>query len=163
MDFLIFRHGETFFSKTDTPYGDKIETAEILEEGKPDISRLADYINNISTDANFASPYFRCKQTVEIVSQITKKAFTFDDRIGEFRSDKGETMDQLFGRLSNFLEEVKSKNLKSVAICTHGYGISALRQLILKGSPDLDDINNYPRTGILVKISGNSLEYKDFN
>ena len=101
MDLYIFRHGTTYFSKTDIPYGDKMETAEILPEAYAPIEKLADYLKDITTGANYSSPYKRCVQTVQIVEKTTQKKFTFDDRLKDWYLGK-ETINTMLERITNF-------------------------------------------------------------
>lgn len=160
MNYYIFRHGETYFSKLDIPYGDQVETAEILPEGIPAIEKLAKELKNIPTDANFTSPYKRCLQTVEIVKNITGKVFTIDERLHDINA---ETIDEMVDRISEFYEEIKTGNYENIAICTHGYPIAVLKSLITKGEFEIDKLKSYPDPGALVKIINGKIEQIDFN
>jgi broad specificity phosphatase PhoE len=161
MDFYIFRHGETYFSKNKLPYyEEQIESAEILPEGIPAIEKLAHKLKNIQTDANFTSPYRRCLQTTEIVEKISGKKFKIDERLHDFKS---EPIKKMAERLNRFLKEIKDKNYKSIAICTHGYPIAVLRSLITKGKFELDKLNYYPKPGILTVIKNGKVKLIDFN
>lgn len=162
MNFYIFRHGETQESKNHTSYSTRIETSAILPEGIPTIKRLARYLKKISPDGNYSSPYLRCRQTVEIIEQITKTDFISDKRISEFRRDK-EDLDSMIYRITNFYEDIKRKNLNNIAICTHGYPVASLVLLITKGNVDKNDINNYPNPGVLIEIKEKKTNYLDFN
>lgn len=162
MDYYIIRHGETHQSKLNVPYGEAVETAEILPETIPVVEKLANYLKDIDFTKCYSSPYLRCRQTVEIISKITGNEFVFDDRLGEFRPDK-ESMIEFAGRLKYFLKEVNSKNIKSVLVCTHGYPISALTQLIKSSSVTPERLNYYPKTGVLTIISPDNTKVIDFN
>lgn len=160
MDFYIFRHGQTFFSKNEIPYGEQVETAEILTEGIPAIKRLAEYLKDIQTDANFTSPYKRCIQTTNIVSEITDKKFEIDFRLHDFNS---ETIGEMVERMKNFFEEISLRSYKSVAICTHGYPISVLKNLITEDESYIKNLGSYPKSGILTIIKMGKIETVDFN
>lgn len=160
--FYIFRHAETYFSKNNINYGDKTETAPILEEGIPTIKRLAEYLQNIKTDANFSSTYLRCRQTVEIVSSITQKEFTFDENLRDYYT-KNETIEDVVGRIKTFYDSLRTNSFKSVAICTHGYPIAMLTDFITKGKFDMNNLGNYPQPGILTVIKKKEVELVDFN
>lgn len=162
MDFYIFRHGETFFSKNETSYGDAVESAEILPESIPTIKRLAKYLKNIKTDANFSSTYLRCRQTSEIVSQITNKEFIFDDRLRDYY-DGREPVENVIKRIKDFLNSISTKKYKAVIVCTHGYPIAILKGLITKGNFEMKDLSTYPRSGILVEIKKGKVQLYDFN
>lgn len=162
MTYYIFRHGETYQTKNNLLYGDDVETAEILVECIPAIQKLSSYLKRVESGANFSSPYLRCRQTVEIVSKITNKKFKYDDRLQEFIFGK-ESILQLVERLKNFLFEVNSKQYNNVIICTHGYPISGLVQLIRLGRVREPELNNYPKPGVLTIISPEKLETIDFN
>ncbi|OGM10654.1 hypothetical protein A2159_01045 [Candidatus Woesebacteria bacterium RBG_13_34_9] len=158
----IFRHAITYHTKTNTPYGDEVVSAEILPEGIPAIEKLAKYLKYISTDANYTSPYKRCIQTVEIVSEISGKSFQLKDVLGEYREDK-ETFEEFAKRVKDFLVYLEKQNIKSAAICTHGGVIAGVISFLTKNSYTLPDLHNYPAPGILVTIENGKLEYKDFN
>jgi broad specificity phosphatase PhoE len=162
MKLFIFRHGETYFSKNDIPYGDKGKSAEILPEKIPIVEKLANWLKDVPTDINFSSPLKRCKQTVEIISKITGKKFTFDERLRDWEPDE-ESVQDTITRVVNFAKEIESKNYKSVAICTHGYPINVLTAYFLKGFVRQVDLENFPRPGVLVSVDGKNVSYKDFN
>ncbi|MFC1600543.1 phosphoglycerate mutase family protein [Patescibacteria group bacterium] len=160
MNYYIFRHGETFFTKNDLPYGDQAETAQVLEEGIPAIKALAKYLKNKNTNAHFSSPYPRCKQTAGIVEKFIQKKFIYDNRLHDFNA---ESINNMVNRLKSFYEELKSKNYKNIAICTHGYPIAVLRSLITKDKFTLADLNSYPKPGMLVEIENGKTKLINFN
>jgi broad specificity phosphatase PhoE len=160
MNYYIFRHGETFETKHHLPYGDREKIAEILPEGIPAVKRLAAHLAAIETEANFSSPFKRCVQTADIVSEITNKKFIFDKRIGEFLN---ETFDDLRNRIKDITAEISQKGHKRVSICSHGYPISALINIITKGDFTEAELDNYPDPGILVIIQDKKVKYLDFN
>jgi len=162
MNLYIFRHASTYFSKNDISYGDQIENAEILPEGIPAAKKLAEYLKNIPTDANFSSPFRRCLQTVEIVKEITGKNFVIDERLKDYDFLK-ENVDEMVSRVKDFNNFLAGTNYGSVAICTHGYPINALINLTIKGNVVPSDLENYPDTGILVVIKDKKVEYLNFN
>jgi len=160
--FYIFRHAETYFSKFDISYGEQTESAEILPEGISAIKKMAEFLAKIKTDANFSSPYRRCRQTVEIVKEISKKEFLFDDRLRDWYKGK-EEVEIMISRIKDFFEELKSKNFKTIAICTHGYPINTLIALATKGDVKTSDLQDYPKPGILVEIVDRKVKYLDFD
>lgn len=162
MNYHIFRHGETYFSKKNIGYGDQTETAAILESGIPAIKRLAEYLKKIKTDANFSSTYLRCRQTVEIVSSITQKEFTFDENLRDYYSTN-ETIEDVVNRIKIFYNSLQAKSYKSVSICTHGYPIAILIDFIMQGKFYMNNLGNYPKPGILVIIKDKKVELIDFN
>jgi len=160
MNYYIFRHGETFFSKFKIPYGIFINVAPILPSKIPVTKRLAEYLKNVPTDANFSSPYLRCKQTIKIIEKVSLKKFVFDTRLGEFHN---ETINKMEARLTNFLEEIKKKNFQNVMICSHGWPIVCLKDIILKGKLDSQDLGKYPNPGILICIKNGKVKEINFN
>lgn len=164
MTYYIFRHGETYFTKNDIPYGDNFETAEILPESIRAIENIGNYLKVKIEDNNYTSPFKRALQTVEIVEKITGRKFTPDERLREEElSRAGETLVQLEERLRNFTNEVKNKNIKNVAVCSHGWPIAALIAILTKNRVNKPDLSNYPRCGELTIIEGTSLKTLDFN
>ena len=162
MDFFIFRHGETYFSKFDVSYGDMFESAKILPEGIPTIERLGKYLKNVETNANFSSPLVRCKQTVNIIEKISGKKFVYEGRLKDFYQGK-ESIENMIKRISGFYKELIKEKYKSVAICSHGYPINVLSALATKGEVKNSDLFNYPLPGVLVVIKNKKKEYLDFN
>ena len=162
MNLYVFRHGETYFSKNNLPYGDKVKTAEMLPEGIPAVERLARYLKNIPTDANFSSPFKRCRKTSEIVQQITGKEFTFDERLQDWIPEE-ESVPDVIRRATDFAKEIENRNCKSVAICTHGYPINALVAYFTKGFVREADLENFPKPGVLVSVKNKKASFKNFS
>lgn len=162
MKFYIFRHGETFESKHDIPYADNIEKAEILPERIPIVKKLANYIKSKEIDAYYSSTYLRCKQTSTIISEITEKDFVYDENLGEFRRER-ETIEIFISRVKSFFDKLKLKDYQSIAICTHGYVVAALRELITQGYVQEERLNDYPRTGVIVQAEDGKINSIDFN
>lgn len=164
MNYYIFRHGESYFSKHHIPYGKEIESAEILAEGIPTSKKVGKYLAKKNIDVYFSSPYKRCVQTAEIIERITNEKFILDARIGEeMINRKKETFEKLVKRLRNFLDYIESKRFEGVAICSHGWPIAVLVALITKGEAKLRDLDNYPKPGILIEIKNKSISSLDFN
>lgn len=158
--YYIFRHGGTFATKTNTPYGEKIITAHILPESDPPLERLANYLKSIPSDLNVSSEFIRCVETVNVVSKISGKQFIFDKRLNEYNQ---ETFEQLKNRVADFLKEVNQKDYRSIIICTHGGVISALVHLITQGRFTEDQLYEYPNPGVLLCIENNQITSLDFN
>jgi broad specificity phosphatase PhoE len=136
MTFYLFRHGLTQAVKDGQNYGESVKTAEILEEGKPAIERMAGYLKNVEDSANYCSDYLRCRQTVAIIEEITKKKFKIDPRLGEFSSETGEERSSLVERLNSFYREVSELPVKNVVVCTHAEVIMSLVSLITQGQAE---------------------------
>ena len=158
--FYLFRHGETFATKENKDYFLKIFSAPILEEGKPAIRKLATYLKDKPSDANYSSPLKRCKQTVEIVNRITGKDFIFDKRLREFFM---ETHWGLEKRVKSLLNEIEVHRYQSITICTHGAVLMMLKKLLIKRSKQKISFNDYPKPGVLWIIEDNKLEELNFN
>lgn len=164
MDFYIFRHGWTSESLQHIDYSkERVTAAEILKDKVYVIEKLAEYLKNIPTDYNVSSPFIRCIQTVNIVSGITGKLFAFDDRIGEYTFQTGMTFNRFSRRIKAFVKDISATDFTSVAICTHGGGISALKHYLTRGKYDPEDLRDYPNPGVLTVIKNNRIEEIDFN
>ncbi len=157
--FYIFRHGETFATKANSGYGVKIFSAPLLDEGKPAIERMGNYLKNIQTDFNATSQFLRCRQTAEIISKASGKQFVIDKRIGEFFL---KPFGHFRRRLKSFLKTIEQKNYQSVAICSHQAVIVMLLEL-LRGT-DYRRLNsyNYPTPGILLIVDQSSVKEINF-
>ncbi len=165
--FYLFRHGETFVTRgqrlwyyprflpeTAFSYGARVFSASILEEAKPTLQKLAEYLKDIPTDFNASSQFRRCRQTVQIVEKETKKEFIFDKRLNEFVF---ETPWAFRHRVKSFLKTLVDKDYQNVAICTHGAVLSLLASLLTGKAV------GFPKPGVLVIIKGNQIKYQDFN
>ncbi len=158
--YYIFRHGETFATLKNRGYGLKIISASILESAKPVINKMALFLKNIPTDYNATSPYRRCLQTTQIITDITGKQFVIDKRLSEFFL---ETFGRLRNRVQNFINQMESSDHQTILICTHGAVMTAFISLLSKDEFRARDLSDYPRPGILIKISNGQIEEYDFN
>ena len=152
MDYYIFRHAQTYYSKNKVEYGKHAKDAEILPEGIPSIKRLANYLKEIPTDKNYVSSYKRCQETANIVTEITSKKFEVEERLRDYSPAFEETVEEMIERIKSFFESLNAAPYKSVAICSHGFPIGALKQLILGKTVDPQKLDDYPKPGVLLII-----------
>lgn len=157
--FYIFRHGATFFSESDTPYGDQALTAQILPDAHIAIEKLAKYLADVPTDKNFRSAVSRCAQTTQIITAITGREFEVDQRLTEYYQ---ETFDQLRERVASFIQEMEISGYRDIWICTHGAVMSAMKHLLLTKKYELADLMDYPKTGVLWIIKDGQVEEISF-
>ena len=159
--FYIFRHGETFATKAGIWYGWKIYSANILEEGKPTLHKIGEYLQDIETDYQVSSQIKRCRQTSEIIQSHTNREFVYDKRLNEFFL---ESYLHLRKRLRSFLQEVEEKQYKKVAVCSHGGVIGVmLRMLTHDRSRNPLTLFQYPPPGVLSIVRDGQLEQINFN
>lgn len=159
--FYIFRHGETFATKLKSFYWHRIYSAPILDEGKPALVRLGNFLKDKPSDVNFCSPFLRCRQTAEIVSKITGKEFKVDRRIREY--EYFELPYFLKRRILNFLKEMESSKYNSVMICSHAIIISLMIQYLTQGNIRLTNRIIAPLPGVLTIIKNGKAETINFN
>lgn len=161
--YYIFRHGETYNSKNRIKYPKNNWKVQILPEGVPVLEKLATYLNKFKSDFNVSSEYLRCKETTEIVTKITGNNFETDSRINEFSQKMAMESFEIFSeRIKNFLDELNSKNYKTVIICTHGAVIAGLKSFLLKNNFEKNDLIDYPRPGVLLRIEKGKIKEIDF-
>lgn len=162
----IFRHGKTKFTGSrsifDRPYGKMTETAEILPEAKPALTKMGKYLKDYASDFNVSSPFLRCRQTVAIVGRLAGKNFVFDERLRDINHSVEGVMD-VAKRIKSFYEEISAKNLESICICSHGYPIAMLKSLFTKGKVNYLKLLDYPPPGVLIIIKDGKVTQKDFN
>lgn len=159
-NYLLFRHGITFASEDDTPYGEAVLSAPMLPEGIPAITRLGEYLKNIETDVNLSSPLLRCKQTVEIVTKVSGKSFQFEEQLREYYK---ETFAEFRERMENYLKELENSTYKNILICTHGAVIAAFKHLLLEAKfEEYPHLHDYPKTGIILAIKNGKVEEFSF-
>ena len=133
-DFYIFRHGDTVNSKN--PF-DKLSIKKntrnlpILPESYPALEKIGKYLKDIPTDADFSSPYLRCRQSVEIVGKFSGKKYVLNPRIEELEGHIN--FPDFNKRITSFLGEIKEKSYSTVSICTHGAVIAAIKHIETRG------------------------------
>lgn len=167
MTLYIFRHALATHSKHG--YGDDVFSARILPEGIKPIRKMGEYLKNVQTDGNFTSEFIRCRETADIITEISGKVFTPDARLNEFQPffdpnpNLVEPFDSFKKRLTSFYTELVQKNYSSVLVCTHGSVLSGLRWLAQKGDVIENNLRWFPKTGVLVKVDKETIEEMDFN
>lgn len=156
----IFRHGQTSATKNNRPYGWKIVHANILDEGKPALRRMANYLREIPSQQQFSSQFKRCQQTVTIIEEVTRKQFSFDKRLNELMI---ETFGHFKRRIRTFLQDIEKSEDQTVFICTHGGVIAGLTSFLSKGDFRREDVFYYPPPGVLIHCYQGKVELIDFN
>jgi broad specificity phosphatase PhoE len=152
MIWYLFRHGTTFFSKFGIPYGPFVRSASILPEGRQQAKEIGQQLKTFQIDAFFTSPYKRCIETTDIISQIINHKFLPDPRLREQEIiPKRESFSDLTERLNSFIIEVKDRHFRSVAVCSHGWPLGILIALLRTGQATKADLKN-PPTGEIIKI-----------
>lgn len=164
MRYFIFRHGETYFSKNELHYGEHYQDADILPEAVGVTEKMSEYLKDKISDDNFTSPFKRAVQTVEIVERVTGKKFIPDERISEEKLSRAqETLEGLETRLLSFIHEMEERQLKTVAVCSHGWPIAVLLGLLKKGYVTKIDLGKYPECGKLMIVENKIVKTLDFN
>ena len=158
--YYIFRHGETFVTKKGGWYWHRLYSAPILEEGRPVITKMAHYLKDIPSDYNVCSPFLRCRQTAEIVTDITGKIFEIDRRIREWDFEIPYYFKK---RVINFIEEMEKSEKNSIIICTHAFVIQLLVQYLTVGKISLRELLKAPLPGVLTIIQDKKLKEINFN
>lgn len=158
--YYIFRHGETFVTKQGGWYWHKLYSAPILEEGKPVIEKMANYLKNIPSDYNVSSPFLRCMQTAQIVSKITGKKFATDRRIREWDFEIPYYFKK---RVLSFIQEMEASDRKVIVVCSHAFVIQAMIQFLTVGKVSLREFLAAPLPGVLTIIKEKQVETVDFN
>jgi broad specificity phosphatase PhoE len=160
VEYCIFRHGETFFTKFHLPYFWRNFSVGISPEAVPALERLAVHLKDIPSDLNICSEFKRCIQSAEIITKITGKQFRIDPRLNEYCR---ESFGSFRRRVMNFIDEVNQEKYHTVIICTHGAVMAGLTHLLLEGSFKQTQLFDYPRPGIIVCIKNQKMNQIDFN
>lgn len=167
--FYIFRHGNTkntegvnSLVKRFVSVGGGSRDLPILPKSRYALEKIGEYLKNIPTDANFTSPYLRCRQSSEIVEEKTGKKFIVDERIRELRDDLKGAL-KFEKRVKEFLDEIEKKEYKSVAICTHGAVIAAIKHIVREGRFFYFQGIDFPSPGKLMILKDKKVEILNFN
>ena len=144
MKVYIVRHGQSTTNALDYH---SMKDDDLTELGIKQAEELRDKIKNINFDIIICSPLVRAQHTAKIIN-INSNKIIFDDRIqernpgnlgGKSRENENreeywnyyttiqygtsENIQEFFKRVYNFLDELKTKDYKSVLIVAHS-GVS---------------------------------------
>ena len=158
--YYIFRHGETFVTKKGGWYWHRLYSAPILEQGKPVITKMAHYLKDIESDYNVRSPFLRCQQTAEIVTDITGKIFEVDRRIREWDFEIPYYFKR---RVLNFITEMEKSDKQVILVCTHALVLQVMIQYLTLGNVNMGKLLAAPLPGVLTIIKEKKAEQIDFN
>ncbi len=158
MELYITRHGQTDGNLYRIMDG--IREIDLNEEGIKQANKTKDLLKDIKFDLVICSPLIRTKHTMEIIN-VNKFPVIYDKRIierdcGEFTGksfdsldrdlywnykdttvyEKAESMQELFKRVYEFLDDIKEKYKdKTVLVVTHS-GISKVVECYFNGIPE---------------------------
>ena len=162
--FYIFRHGDTVNSKNSL---DKLvikkdtRNLPILPESHNALEKIGKFLKSVHTDADFCSPYLRCRESVKIVEKFSGKNYSFDSRIEEL---EGRIIFSDFQkRIKSFLNEIKAKKYSAVSICTHGAIIAAIKHMETASKFYFFQVFDYPEPGNLIIIKEGKIKKINFN
>lgn len=158
--FYIFRHGETYFSKTETPYGEHELTAEILPEAVPSLNQLAQKLSEYPITYAARSEFLRCKQTTEIIQKQTHLQFEAEPLLNEFTESSFDVFEE---RMEAVISQLEQRSDQHIALCTHGANVAGFKKLLLETEFTSHDLMYYPKTGVLLVISEKGIETIDCN
>ena len=120
------------------------------------------YLGKIKPDACYTSTYLRCLQSVKIVENYIPNKFVKDERIRELRSDTKGFIG-FTKRVHDFIKDIETKGYSSVAVCTHGAVMAALKHLLIHGKFYYIQGLDFPSPGNLIKIKEKKFEIINFN
>ena len=159
MNLYIMRHGFTRMNKEKRFNGQLDE--DILEEGVADAEKAREIVKDLPLDIIYCSPLIRTKHTCEIVN-VNQIPVIYDDRLKErtlgkidgtyrenfgfsdkeyfdynyrFNLENAEDLPTFFGRVHNFLDELKQKDYENVLIVAHG-GVLRATYFYFNGIPE---------------------------
>jgi len=124
---------------------------------------MGTYLCNIPSDYHVCSEFLRCRQTAAIISNITGKAFVFDKRLNEYSPEIQESFESFQNRVQAFFNDLQTKPYHNILICAHGSVIAAIKNLILADNFEESQLNDFPKTGMLLTIKNKKVEEVDFN
>jgi len=174
MKLYVTRHGQT--DGNVQKLMDGIRDIELNSEGIKQANIAKELLKDIKFDLIICSPLTRTKQTMEIIN-INNSPVIFDDRIierdcGEFTGksfhlvdrkafwnvndktvyESAETIESLFERVKNILEEIKEKYKgKTVLLVTHK-GVTRAINCYFNGIPEDGNIENIGFANCEVKM-----------
>lgn len=157
MELYIVRHGQTD-SNIKKLYDNILLDEDINEMGIKQAKKLRDKIENIKFDVIYSSPLLRAKHTASIIN-VQNNEIIIDKRLQErnpgnlkgkplesinreeywnyhslIKYGTEESMESLFSRVQDFLDELKTKDYDKVLIVAHS-GVSKAFYAYFNGIP----------------------------
>lgn len=157
MELYIVRHGQTD-SNIKKVYDNFLLDEDINQVGIKQAKELRDKIKNIKFDAIYSSPLLRAKHTASIIN-VQNNEIIVDKRLQErntgnlggkslectnreeywnyystIKYGTEESMESLFSRVQDFLDELKTKGYDKVLIVAHS-GVSKAFNAYFNGIP----------------------------
>jgi alpha-ribazole phosphatase len=160
MDIVFIRHGRTQMNSTGRYFG-AIDT-EISEEGIEEIIKLKGYLHGVDFDCIFVSPMKRAIQTAKLLDRQfiiddrlkemnfgVFEGYTYNEICEKYpieskdwienhtgyKIPKGESLEEVFNRTKDFIEEISLKEHNRVLVITHG-GVIRCAMSLAVGGPD---------------------------
>lgn len=158
--FYLFRHGQTYFSKNEIPYGTSEHTAEILPEAHAPTQKIAAYLKLQHVEYAARSEFLRCAQTAGIIEKEIGLHFEPEKLLNEL-SEKN--FDQFIDRMKTLADMLFGLEAQHIALCTHGANVAAMKKLLCNQPFQLHDLRFYPKTGVVVRIEEGTITEVDFN
>lgn len=184
MNVILIRHGQSEYNVRLTSNLDSRLTPEGVNQVQRAAQKLVEQFPDINNFDGITSPYYRCLQTAEIISQITGIQFRVDtgpreimsiyDPV-EIRSHHGdfefpgflhegwrfdtETIEQYQSRLKEFARSITRPSV----VVSHGTPVVTLSKW-LRGEEEIDpDLINYVENASLTHVKdGNLALWNDY-
>lgn len=174
---LFVRHGET--KKNTLKLTPQRDDTPLNQNGKIQARQTAELLAKIKIDLIFCSPLLRAKQTCKEINKYHKVKIIYDDRIVEreygiyagtnypdevrykfwnyfekANYTNAENITELFNRIYNFINEVKTKYKdKNILVVSHG-GVGRVFHCYFNG---------VPKNGDLVSLLVKNAEAREYN
>jgi broad specificity phosphatase PhoE len=157
MKLYLARHGRTNYNDLNLCNGDPSVDVHITKVGAMQAQALADKLKEQPIDCIFVSGMPRTKQTAEIVNQFHHAPMEADPLLNDHRSgfegknaqllmdaldaakdrwtarfNGGESIDDVKGRVEEFINELKKKPYDTVLVVTSGWVIRVMVAVIEK-------------------------------
>jgi len=151
MKLYLVRHGQTNYNELGLCNSDPKVDVHLTKSGIEQARKLAKQLKNVDIEQVFVSELKRTEQTAQIVNKYHNAPVTVDARLNDIRfgyegkhyseyhsaldkaDDKwtarfnsGESIKDLRERAQDFIDDLKTKNYKTVLIVTSGGVIQAI-------------------------------------
>ena len=162
MTISLARHCESEYNVKGLLNGDPSIKVSLTKKGTEQAKSLAQSLNNTDFDVIYASELLRTQQTAHYINVYYNKDIVIDKRLNDnisgFEGRKieeyinaidatpdgyrakfndGESLEEVFARVKNFVDELKHQNIQSCVIITSGYIIECLYGIISDTYPSL--------------------------
>ena len=151
MRLILVRHAQTNYNLAKLANSDPSVDVHLSDEGIRQAENLAELLKNVDYDVVYISELPRTRQTAEIINKYHGKEYVVEPRINDNKTgyesrpvdewlsaidatpdryaakfNDGESLNEAARRAMAFIDDLRTKDYKSVLVVTHGFMTQAI-------------------------------------